>query len=66
MEYGEAAEYLGSLRRRFRAGVARQQAFARLLDAGLVEAFRNGDRERIERLTDRACRELDPDEGGKG
>jgi siroheme synthase-like protein len=66
MEYGEAAEYLASLRRRFRAGVARQRAFARLLDEGLVEAFRNGDRERIERLTDRACGELEPEEGGKG
>jgi siroheme synthase-like protein len=65
MEYGEVAEYLGSLRRRFRAGVARQRAFARLLDEGLVEAFRNGDRERIERLTDRACRDLDPTRGGR-
>jgi siroheme synthase-like protein len=65
MEYGEAAEYLGSLRRRFRAGAARQRAFARLLDEGLVEAFRTGDRDRIERLTERACHDLEPDETGK-
>jgi precorrin-2 dehydrogenase/sirohydrochlorin ferrochelatase len=63
-EYGEAAAYLGALRSRFRAGVARQRAFARLLDEGLVEAFRNGDRERIDRLTERACEGLETDEGG--
>jgi precorrin-2 dehydrogenase/sirohydrochlorin ferrochelatase len=64
-EYGQAAEHLAALRRRFRAGAARQRAFARLLDEGLVEAFRSGDRDRIERLTERACHELEPDESRK-
>jgi hypothetical protein len=36
-----------------------------LLDEGLVEAFRTGDRDRIERLTERACHDLEPDETGK-
>jgi precorrin-2 dehydrogenase / sirohydrochlorin ferrochelatase len=62
VEYGEAASYLGELRRRFRGGAARQRAFARLLDEGLVEAFRAGDRERIERLTERACEGLEPEQ----
>lgn len=61
VEYGEAASYLGELRRRFRAGPARQRAFMRLLDEGLVEAFRAGDRERVERLTERACGGLEPE-----
>jgi siroheme synthase-like protein len=61
VEYGEAATYLGELRQRFRAGAARQKAFARLLDEGLVEAFRAGDRERVERLTERACEGLEPE-----
>jgi siroheme synthase-like protein len=63
VEYGEAASYLGELRRRFRAGAARQRAFTRLLDEGLVEAFRAGDRERVERLTERACEGLEPEKG---
>jgi siroheme synthase-like protein len=61
VEYGEAASYLGGLRRRFRAGAARQRAFTRLLDEGLVEAFRAGDRERVDRLTERACEGLEPE-----
>lgn len=61
VEYGEAAAYLGTLRRRFRAGAARQRAFAQLLDEGLIEALRAGDQERVERLTERACRGLEPE-----
>lgn len=58
-EYGQAAAYLGELRGRYRPGAQRQRAFARLLDEGLVEAFRAGDRERVERLTESACRGLE-------
>lgn len=58
-EYASAAEYMASLRERFDRGPARAQAFARLLQSGLLEALRRGDPERVERMTESICTGLD-------
>ena len=64
-EYGQAAEHLGVLRRRYRAGEDRRRAFARLLDAGLLEKFRQGDLSGVSRMTEDACRDLARLEAGE-
>jgi siroheme synthase-like protein len=65
-EYAQAAEHLAALRGRYAAGDARRQAFARLLDAGLLEALRRGDLPGVARMTELACRDLVPADGGEG
>jgi siroheme synthase-like protein len=55
-EYGAAAEILGELRRDLPPGEARQRAFQRLLDGGLLEALRQGDGARVDRMTEEARR----------
>lgn len=57
-EYASAAEYMGSLHDRFARGPAQAQAFARLLQSGLLEALRRGDPERVERMTESICEGL--------
>jgi siroheme synthase-like protein len=59
-EYTLAADHLAALRRRFAAGRERGEAFSRLLDDGLVQAFRDADSSRVERLTRAACDRLTP------
>jgi precorrin-2 dehydrogenase/sirohydrochlorin ferrochelatase len=50
-EYAAAADHLARLREKFAPGAARQRAFGALLDAGLLEALRQGDRMRVDDLT---------------
>jgi len=57
-EYTAAAELLGGLRRSLPPSPARGRALAELLDGGLLEALRQGDRGRVERLVDEARRGL--------
>jgi siroheme synthase-like protein len=57
-EFVEAAEVLGELRERFERGEARGRAFTRLLDEGLLEALRQGDEARVERMTREALQGL--------
>jgi siroheme synthase-like protein len=54
-EYAAAAAHLAALRARYAPGPARQRAFARLVEEGLVDAFRARDSARIEALTHAAC-----------
>ena len=65
-EYGRAAEVLGALRQALPAGDRRMEAFAGLLDGGLVEALRRGDEERVRRLTEEAQRRAHAAAGGTG
>ncbi len=58
-EYPAAAEHLGALRRRYPPGPARRRALERLLESGLIEALRDGDAERVDALTSRACAGLE-------
>ncbi len=64
-EYGLAARHLAALRRRYRRGVRRQEAFSRLVADGLVEAFRARDGERVGALTRGACAALELEAGGE-
>ncbi len=57
-EYASAVELLGGLRLSLPAGGARGRVFAELLDGGLLEAIRQGDDARVERMTDEARRGL--------
>lgn len=57
-EYARAAELLGQLREALPAGEERGRALGQLLDGGLLEALRNGDEARVERLTEEARRGL--------
>jgi siroheme synthase-like protein len=54
-EYDAALSRLAELRHRFAPGRARQEAFVRLVDGGLVEALRGGDEERVRALIGAAC-----------
>ncbi len=57
-EYAAAVELLGALRQTLPPGDARARVFADLLDGGLLEALRQGDDARVERMTDEARRGL--------
>jgi siroheme synthase-like protein len=57
-EYEEALAHLALLRARYAPGPARQAAFSRLIDGGLIEALRERDVRRVETLTREACGEL--------
>jgi precorrin-2 dehydrogenase/sirohydrochlorin ferrochelatase len=57
-EYDAALARLATLRRRFAPGRARQEAFVRLLDGGLLDALRHGDEGRVEDLIHGACAAL--------
>jgi len=50
-EYVAAADHLADLRARFAPGAARQRAFGELLEAGLLDALRQGDGARVEEMT---------------
>lgn len=63
-EYDAAVAHLAALRRRFAPGRARQEAFVRLVNGGLLEALRGGDRERLRTLTAESCAGLA--ESGRG
>lgn len=54
-EYDAAVAHLAALRERFAPGHARQDAFVRLVEGGLVEALRTGDDARVRTLTAEAC-----------
>lgn len=58
-EYDLAVRHLAALRRRYRPGERRQEAFSRLVAGGLVEAFRARDEERVDALTRGACAALE-------
>lgn len=65
-EYAAAVTRLARLRERFAPGKARQEAFLRLVDDGLLEALRGGDEARVETLIRNTCavlRERDPPHG---
>jgi len=64
-EYDAAVRHLASLRSRYRAGRARQRAFVELVDAGLLEALRASDADRVEALTRRACGGLEAQPGSE-
>jgi len=57
-EYAAAVTRLADLRERFAPGRARQQAFVRLVDDGLLEALRGGDEARVAALIRTACAAL--------
>ena len=59
-EFASAADYMASLQERFAKGAQRTQAFTHLLQSGLLEALRRGDPDRVERMTESACRDLPP------
>ncbi|MEW6273192.1 MAG: bifunctional precorrin-2 dehydrogenase/sirohydrochlorin ferrochelatase [Thermodesulfobacteriota bacterium] len=54
-EYEAALAHLALLRARYAPGPARQAAFSRLVDGGLIEALRARDAARVESLTRDAC-----------
>ncbi|HEY8517765.1 MAG TPA: bifunctional precorrin-2 dehydrogenase/sirohydrochlorin ferrochelatase [Candidatus Binatia bacterium] len=58
-EYDAALAHLALLRTRYVPGPARQAAFNRLVDGGLLEALRARDGARVEALTREACSGLD-------
>lgn len=64
-EYADAVAILGGLRRELPAGQRRSQAFSELVDGGLLEALRQGDEKRVERMTEAARRGAQAG-GGKG
>lgn len=67
-EYVSALEHLGRLREEYAPGCARQQAFLRLIDDGLLEAMRDDDAGRVASLTRAACAGLErrPPASGEG
>ena len=58
-EFEAAGDHLADLRGRLRPGPRRQRVLSRLVESGLVEAFREGDRHRVTELTESALAELD-------
>lgn len=68
-EYEAAVDLLGELRQRYEPGEARQRAFMAMLGAGLLDALRGGDAERVGGLVRDACDGLvlrDPAAAGAG
>ncbi|MDG2303071.1 MAG: bifunctional precorrin-2 dehydrogenase/sirohydrochlorin ferrochelatase [Candidatus Binatia bacterium] len=67
-EYVVAVELLGRLRETLPPGAGRARAFADLLDGGLLEAIRQGDDARVERMAEGARRGLAraASQGGEG
>ncbi|MBY0279662.1 bifunctional precorrin-2 dehydrogenase/sirohydrochlorin ferrochelatase [Candidatus Binatia bacterium] len=63
-EYVAAVNTLAELRGRYAPGRARQQAFLRLVDAGLLEALRGSDLERVGALIAASCAGLVEQAGG--
>ena len=54
-EYAAAVDTLARLRGRYAPGRPRQEAFVRLVDGGLLDALRGGDRRRVDELVAAAC-----------
>jgi precorrin-2 dehydrogenase/sirohydrochlorin ferrochelatase len=54
-EYAAAVDMLARLRGRYAPGRPRQEAFLRLVDGGLLEALRGGDRRLVDELIATAC-----------
>lgn len=65
-EYAAAVLRLARLRERFAPGKARQEAFLRLVDGGLLEALRGGDEDGVEALIRTTCAALPERIPGQG
>lgn len=66
-EYADAVAILGRLRRELPPGEERSRAFSDLVDGGLLEALRQGDDARVERMTSAAKRSVHgASQGGEG
>lgn len=65
-EYAAAVDTLARLRGRYAPGRRRQEAFVRLVDGGLLDALRGGDRRRVDELIATACAGLPETAGVEG
>jgi len=65
-EYAAAVTRMARLREQFAPGRARQEAFLRLIDQGLLEALRGGDEDQIEALIRSACAALPERQPARG